>query len=58
MPDVYANLDEATLRSLQENAANSVIIIRFDEWCDPCKRTKALVESHFVLYQKMQLSLN
>ena len=41
MPDVYANLDENTLRSLQDNAVNTVIIIKFTaEWCGPCKRTK------------------
>lgn len=48
MPDVYANLDENTLRSLQDSAINTVIIIKFTaEWCGPCKRTKSLVESHF-----------
>tara|TARA_Y100001958_G_C21243007_1_gene571589 strand:- start:1346 stop:1735 length:390 start_codon:yes stop_codon:yes gene_type:complete len=56
MPDVYANLDETTLRSLQENAENTVIIIKFTaDWCGPCKRTKSLVEAHFCKFPENTL---
>ena len=48
MKEMYANLDENTLQHLQDHGENTVIILKFTaEWCGPCKRTKALVESNF-----------